>query len=411
MVYKSDHSLYGSYWDPSGVPHKEIAVLYPITIQDSDGDGVPDSEDKGPNSTLVTPFMSEFTVDEYGCTPWQNFEQILDWYFNKLNLYGRDYGHGPGNGPMVNMRSCRPYAKDEGTLTVGAVDGKIIEVPTVDAGGIICGDYQAAILKFLHYLRTSPDPDKRRLLNGLDYLPVESCGGAHHAVCIYASGGNWRETGIVLDPWYWQKPKIYPITAWDPVPEADPLYEGQYPGTGGTGYPVTFSPKEFRKAWEEDKVQINLRSPVDVLITDNLGRRVGRTPENEFVNEVSDAFFVAHPENETLVWYFILPEDTYQVKITGTDEGTFHLSTKHSEQLIRDYGSNPITGGGEAYTTLDPGNPSAALTLAGGTTVYPSTVEPTKPAADYMMYVVAIIVVVTVAAAAAAVAFAIKKYR
>lgn len=77
-----------------------------------------------------------------------------------------------------------------------------------------CGGYQAQVLKFLDTLRFDPDPQRRRLLADFDYGPVEASLGYHQAVVIYPRGSDWRQTGIILDPWPNQRPEHFTMTEW-----------------------------------------------------------------------------------------------------------------------------------------------------------------------------------------------------
>jgi hypothetical protein len=298
---------------------------------------------------------------------------LLDMYA-QLSLDGRDYGLGSGNGPYCNTRSWHP---PHGTQLIGSVDGKSIYVQTRDAGCVRCGDYQGGILDWLDALRESPTHG--HLLTGgpgcpnlVEYCPIMSYGGVHHAIIIYPSGSSWRKEGVVLDPWYVQRAKTYPIGGWDSFAAPDALYAGQYPCTGGTGYAVAPGqrpPVRDRRG----KTQLLARCPVDVLISDARGDAVGRTAEGLFVNQIPEAEFLAHPEEDgTLLWYFSLPgAGRYEATITGTGDGSFGLVTRHGDGPLQAYGEQPIASAVRAELTLDPAQPAAPLLMANGRVVQP----------------------------------------
>ena len=77
-----------------------------------------------------------------------------------------------------------------------------------------CGAYQLRVLQLLDSLKWSDDPHERALFDGWDYGPIEALYGGHQAVVIYPKGTDWADTGIVLDPWVDQRPKMYDIHTW-----------------------------------------------------------------------------------------------------------------------------------------------------------------------------------------------------
>ena len=88
-----------------------------------------------------------------------------------------------------------------------------------------CGEYQSKILTLLARLQYSSDPKEKALMEGMgtkegmegfDYGPIQGYVGplpfGHQAVVIFPKGTNWKETGIVLDPWPTQKHEGTQIT-------------------------------------------------------------------------------------------------------------------------------------------------------------------------------------------------------
>jgi len=78
-----------------------------------------------------------------------------------------------------------------------------------------CSDYQGRVLRWLDIIRTSPDENLRNLLKGLDYGPIQTNGGGHRAVVLFPSCTDWKQTGIVLDPWPYQFPIAFRIKEWN----------------------------------------------------------------------------------------------------------------------------------------------------------------------------------------------------
>ena len=304
----------------------------------------------------------------------ETMRKLLEWY-HTLSLDGRDYGLGSANGPYGNTRS---WHKPHGTQVIGNVDGKVIEVETHDAGAILCGDYQHVLLEWLDAIRSSETHG--HLLNGgpgcpnlIDYCPIQSYGGIHQAVVIYPTGTNWLNTGIVLDPWYRQTATTYPIADWDAFALPSSVYEGLY--TCSTGSSYAKRAHSFKPAEAREMTHALLRCPVEVLLANQRGERIGRLPNGQFINQIPGGFSLAHPEEDgTLLWYFALPgEDCYEAQITGTGAGSFNLITQHGDGPIQTYGDQPIAPGAQAHLTLDPGDPAAPLTLADGRAVSPTS--------------------------------------
>ena len=104
----------------------------------------------------------------------------------------------------------------------------------------VCGEYQLQVLQLLDSLKWSEDPHERALLDGWDYGPIEALYGGHQAVVIYPKGTDWTDTGIVLDPWVDQRPKMYDIHTWAGMFAVEGLYGsidirgGSFHGIGGS---------------------------------------------------------------------------------------------------------------------------------------------------------------------------------
>jgi hypothetical protein len=218
-----------------------------------------------------------------------------------------------------------------------------------------CGGYQGKVLDFLDALKS--DPETCTLLNGFKYGPIQAYKGGHQAVVIYPINTDWRKTGTVLDPWPNQKPEIFTAPEWNKkfwwtmepswtwedhpwVQEQSKLAEIKIPKS----IPPAITPA----------YGVYVRSPVDVLITDSKGQRIGRLPDGSLVFEVpAISFYNYEKDDGTQGWFFELPADKYQVDITGTGTGTFQLIVG-KEGVIQNYGNQPITAKAKARITLDP---------------------------------------------------------
>ena len=77
-----------------------------------------------------------------------------------------------------------------------------------------CGGYQSKVLNFLTSLKFSEDPCERVLLEKWDYGPIQAWWGGHQAVVLYPWATSWMDTGLVLDPWIEQTPKVYAVADW-----------------------------------------------------------------------------------------------------------------------------------------------------------------------------------------------------
>ncbi len=367
-----------------------------VTVEsplDLDNDGIPDDEDECPASKAASPGTS-LNVDQFGCTPEQNVRKIVGLY-NQLDLKGRVIREGsPRNGPNVNMDSFFEITI-KGGKTIATVDGKDIKVDHTFTGGIVCGDYQCGILNWLDALRasTSKFSEKRTyhdLFNGVEYGAVQSYFGAHQAAIIYPSGTDWKETGTVLDPWYTQEGKAYPVDEWDYLPAPSKYYKDVYPMNGGSAYAADIAhwsiQQKQKQELENKKLCGVIECNIDLRITDTLtGSFMGRV-NGEFVNTIPDGRFVAHPTGDTeddLVWYFELPEGQYDVQIEGRADGDFHLKTVQRDGEIQDYDTCSLTSGSAATLTLSGDDPSPPLILPDGEEVPPTVLSTPTASASF----------------------------
>jgi len=321
-----------------------------------------------------------------------------------------------------------PYHKDLETgkvpewclaLNAGSANN-ILSIANEKYRGHTCGGCQHKTLEFLHKIQA--DPEECRLLNGYEFGPIEGSFGTHHAVVVYPKGTDWKETGVVLDPWPTQMSlnSRYEINKWQ---EKFGGY-GLYPVRGSTiegyrgKYPTTKNPEDWgglnvrRISVEIWNCTIGtLFCPADILITDNQGRRLGVLDDSSIVYEIPYSFVLKVPDDEEgYQWYFVLdPEasSTYNLEVRGTDDGTFELLISNvKDDNIQYYGEHPIKKGEKAELMIDANNPGRHLSLPDGTHVEPEILEFPEPPSDgfetsKIVLIAAIIAVIIIGALAA----------
>jgi hypothetical protein len=295
----------------------------------------------------------------------RNLRKIIDYYKFMIpwSLAGRKIQSG-------EMKSIGKLLSDAG------VDPGIIN--NLLRGKWTCGEYQHHTLILLDEIRT--EPERKAWMEGLDYGPIEIYWGGHQSVVIYPRGTDWRKTGIVLDPWPKGRPEHYQIEDW-----AERFHQlgGPRPATSGENkylYPhLRGGPPDYRRSRYtplKHKTKVVVRSPVDVLIVDEQGDRIGRLSDGTFVNEIPGVDFITHSlPDGTRAWYFGLLGSRHEMTLTGTGSGYFHLLTSDAEGTIQNYGSLPIAEGLKAEIILDPSNLLAPLILPDGTEVQPTILE------------------------------------
>ena len=373
-----------------------LYILRFTLMADSDGDGVLDGADSCPDTEAGD------AVDTFGCSSAQNLAQILVLY-GQLDLKGFEAVPGlPTNGPATNMASLIISRGPD--KTVGTVDGVPITVGTNKEGGIECGGYQGTLIMWLEALRKSStslgsgDRTYGDLFSNVDYGPVQTYWFAHQAVVIYPKGTNWKakDNGIVLDPWFVQNNKSYPVYGWGahfPGVSTDLVTwlladESSYYTSGfpmyGTGYSdeieaAVAAARAARVAQiQAQKNRMKADCPVGFHLVDTQsGNRIGYYEGEGFVNEIPGAFVTMGyiTGEEDAVWYFSLPEANYQMEGTGLSAGEFTLNTAYENVGILDYGTNPITDGGTASLVMNSSQPTASLELPSGAQVPPTIVQ------------------------------------
>ena len=276
-----------------------------------------------------------------------------------------------------------------------------------------CGSCQGKVLEMLDNMRLHGTAAEKEVFNYWDYGPIMTLGTRHQVVVIYPKGSSWQLEGIVLDPWPNQRPEAMPLAKWMEkgtlymVPMPSSYWNGQYPLTGGKGYPTKDIPKptpkqmctanlmspEQRKhlnSLKDDKVKrleyldqvgaemekanpnvfksiaTGTKSPVQMLITDSAGRRSGWVDATTFVNEIPGAELTEYDEpDNTKGMLALLPLATYQVKITGRQAGKFSLFRAMPEQFttaaLAHTSEINITPGDTFTYTLSPDQPMTKL--------------------------------------------------
>ncbi len=257
-------------------------------------------------------------------------------------------------------------------------------------GNYTCSDYQGRVLQWLDAIRTSPDENIRSLLDGLDYGPIQTNGGGHRAVVIYRRGTDWRTSGTVLDPWPRQKPAEFPIGQWADnlwftsganQPEPDEDAGKLYPHLTGetSSYPASAEMQgDLARGLAAPTRVLLVRSPVTPMITFPDGRRIGSLPDGSAINELPgevDMYSFPNPDLPGgAEWVFFLPESGFEVEMTGTGAGDFHVVIA-TPQGAAGYGGQPISPGESASFSVDPEGDPGDLALPGGKMVPPEPLD------------------------------------
>lgn len=231
-----------------------------------------------------------------------------------------------------------------------------------------CSALAMDTLRFLNSIRFSASKADRLLMAGVDYGPItDGTRLIHVAVALYAHDAGIAQ-GSILEPWWNQDKEVWTHFTWTSLFGAGaPFFGfGDYPTTGSNTYQP--SPAEVPTA--VDMTAVLTYSPVDLLVTDSQGRRTGRTADGNQVNEIPKASHLrAVNEDGTSVNLIYLPEGRYQVAVTGTADGTFHLATA-TDAAIVNYAEQPITLGQTATLVLTQAQ-DQPLQLPDGTQVKP----------------------------------------
>lgn len=270
-------------------------------------------------------------------------------------------------------------------------------VQPLAGGHYSCSEYQQQVLLFLDQIRTSPDSDIRKLLDGLDYGPIDTNHEGHLAVVLYQRDTDWQTTGIVLDPWPTQSPQAYPISGWSDAvwwydaSSPNPDHEsGQfYPHlTGGTpSYPAASEFKgdlSVEKQLAQPTKVLYFGSPITPLLTAADGRQVGVLPDGSFVNDFGagiNIYSAPKPDGSGgYEWLVLLPDLDFEVTVRGESDGSFHTYLGTADGVV-EYGAQPISAGGEATLNISSTSGPQPLVLEDGTAVAPVEVQPENSSA------------------------------
>jgi peroxiredoxin len=228
-----------------------------------------------------------------------------------------------------------------------------------------CGGYQAQVLDLLDSLRQNPNTSG--YFKDLDYGPVQSNLGGHHAVVLYDHGTSYRSTGDVLDPWISQSPTVYSWSGWQVLNYFSGMTDtstqkGLYPLTGGTSYPGRGSrqlepPHPYRASdppLDNDtyNLQVVVRGPVTASMTDAQGRTVGELAngtKNSMV-PLSGYYILPDANGNPFTYFFLLGQQAYTLNLVGNGSGNADVAVSWIDPVnatleTYDYQPIPFTAG------------------------------------------------------------------
>ncbi|MBN1816685.1 MAG: hypothetical protein JW828_04950 [Sedimentisphaerales bacterium] len=220
-------------------------------------------------------------------------------------------------------------------------------------GPFTCGCYQLMVLELLDKIRLEMVSGKSAmLLNGFHYGPVKVLWGGHQAAMIWPGHRVWHDPAWthVWDPWIPQYPEgaSYTLAQWMEgmgivIPAFGWLFnlflepgssngfaQSYYPPNSGISYPADINPGTADCGGERlGHISLVLHCPVDLMVTDDQGRRAGllpNTPEGEcpYLNEIPGAEF--YPQlllDGSRAFLLEIPRQNLIVDILGNQSGDF----------------------------------------------------------------------------------------
>ena len=275
-------------------------------------------------------------------------------------------------------------------------------------------------------------------LFGWSPTPSEALG--HHAVVLYPAHAKWQTDGWVFDPHPTGEPKgsVKHITHWDDWRFRLKFDDGEFVVSDFGGkmdggsfvrdytkgcifskaykYPYCKNPKayvydhwmtpeetekyrvEYNKLHGSDEAAklvydpnpfFNMRCPVNVLVVNSAGERLGLTENDDWVSEFKPEKFDTWPgDDNTPVWYIELPKgDVYTILITGTGSGDLEVfAAPEGSRVVFKYPPVEVSARDKFSMKLDADDPGTPLDTPSGQVSpteipieeYIAIVEPTK---------------------------------
>ena len=287
--------------------------------------------------------------------------------------------------------------------------------------------YQAEVLEFLRAMRFDPDPARRALLDGLDFGPFNSGvsqlpAGAHFFVVVWPHGPaldpqlehklapTWDNAGVSFDPWPRQSPDIFEIKKDSAAWAADSAYKdhfkppqynyflarpepamwgyntGDYPTTGGAYYSLTpkgaraFNPAQRVGTGGDPPMLLGVDGPVTLAIKDSQGHKAVTKSNGSLVNAIpNSAVLVAPKTTPDNAWYLILPQDRFDMILTGAGPGEFRLRTKLPGKPIQVFPPVLVNKGEKATLSFNDQDQPPTLHTAAGKDLSPTSQELASP--------------------------------
>jgi hypothetical protein len=266
---------------------------------------------------------------------------------------------------------------------------------------------------------------KKGNLGGWEFMPISSWTPSlsevfgHHAVVLYPAHAKWRTDGWVFDPHATGIPKksVWEITSWDDwrfrlkfddkefvvADFGGKMDGGSFVRDYNKGcnfhfdkaykYPYDKNPKAYvYDHWmtpeDTEKYQVEydmihkskvelkgyggydydtsclyVNCPVNVLVVNSAGERLGLTENDEWVSEFKPEKFDTWPgDDNTPVWYFELPKDTYAISITGTGSGDLEVfAVPEGSKVVFKYPPVEVSAGDKFSMKLDADDPDTPL--------------------------------------------------
>ena len=288
---------------------------------------------------------------------------------------------------------------------------------------------------------------KKGNLGGWEFMPLAAWSPSvsevfgHHAVVLYPAHAKWQTEGWIFDPHAKGTPEIsvWKITSWDdwrfwlkfdgykyenPSWFGGKIVDGSfvrdYDIDIGCGFKDAYcydayenepdayvdewmTPEETEKyrveydmmnqkvelqgygGYDYDTSCLYVDCPVNVLVVNSAGERLGLTENDEWVSEFKPEKFDTWPgDDNTPVWYFELPKgDTYTISITGTGSGDLEVfAVPEGSKVVFKYPPVEVSAGDKFSMKLDADDPGTPLDTPKG------QVSPTEiPIKEYIAIV------------------------